>query len=210
MNSAIPTLALTLGLLGAYDGPLNADQPPRSAQASPSTPSSLTDSQIDDILQRARLRLVGERVRYIWCGWLPRPSRSPGPISALPSTPTTPGAPNTGTTSGPTSPDEHIPAPAPQALSQTGYSTWAKYIADHIESGTAFGSDYPQIAAAALDPTGITDSSMSWCRGGATTFIPEQRAIATVDPGQVGRTLFDAISPYDQDTRRRAAHKMRP
>ncbi len=195
----------TAATLFACCASVHADQVPPSARGSTSEPSSLTDQQIDDILQRSHLRLVGERLQYIWCGWLPRPRHSSVP---LPITPVAPRAPNTGTTVGPTTPNG--PAPAPPAPSQSGYAVWANYVASHIESRTAFGADYPPIAAQALDPTGITDSSMSWCRNGATTSIPEQRAIAAADPAQIGSALFDALASYDPDTRHRAAHKIVP
>jgi hypothetical protein len=209
MSSVTPLvfgLAAGLVLVGC-EGSVKGDQSPAPARASPTAPSSLSDQQIEDVLQREHLRLVGERLRYIWCGWLPRPSPSPMPMPVLPNGPVAPGSPNTGTTVSPTNPNE--PAPAPPPPRQSGYSIWATYVADHIESGTTFGPDYPQIAADALDPTGITDSSMSWCRGGTTTFMPEQKAIATTNPAQIGSALFEDFSPYDQDTRRRAAHKIR-
>jgi hypothetical protein len=189
----------------AYSAAVNADQAPHAARASPSAPSSLTDQQIEGILQRSHFGLVGERLQYIWCGWLPRP---PHLIAPVPTTPVAPGTPNTGTTVGPTTPSG--PVASPPAPSQSGYNIWAKYVAIHIESGTALGADYPQIAAQALDPTGITDSSMSWCNNGPTTLRPEQQAIATADPTQIGSALFDAFAPYDSDTRSRAARKIGP
>lgn len=185
---------------------VNADQTPPVARSSQIASSSLSDQQIDDILQRAHLPLVGEKLQYIWCGWLPRPPHSSVLLAPSPIAPVAPGTPNTGTTSGPTTPNG--PAPAPPAPSQSGYAVWAKYVANHIESGTVFGADYPQVAANALDPTGITDSSGSWCRNGRTTSIPERNAIASADPAQIGSALFDAFAPYDSDTRHRAAQKI--
>lgn len=194
-------LAAALTLF-AYPAFMGTDQPLTVARASPSTPSSLTDQQTEDIVQRSHPRLVGERLQYIWCNWLPRP---PHLGALLPATPIAPGTPNTGTTSGPTAPNG--PAPPRPAPSQSGYAVWAEYVASHIESGTTFGADYPQIAAQALDPTGITDSSMSWCHCGATTSTSELQAISAADPAQIGRTLFDAFAPYDPDTRKRLGSK---
>jgi hypothetical protein len=184
---------------------VNTDQSSPVARASPSAPSSLTNQQIDDILQRSHFGLVGKRLQYIWCGWLPRPPPSSVPV---PITPVAPGTPHTGTTNGPTTPNE--PVPPPPAPSQSGYATWAMYVASHIESGTAFGTDYSQIATEALDATEITDSSGSWCLNGATTSIPERQAVSAADPAQIGSALFVAFAPYDPDTRGRAAHKIGP
>jgi hypothetical protein len=120
------------------------------------------------------LGLVRVRRQYIACGFLP-------------AAPLANGSPAT------TPPD-----------TTSGYAIWLQYIASHIQSKAPVDLTYTNIAANALDTSGL----VAWdpvCQAGKPKELQRLMVIGLADSRKIGVGLLDHFHHFDQSTRDRAA-----
>ncbi len=94
---------------------------------------------------------------------------------------------------------------APSTAQGGNYSVWLKYVADHIRSGTPFGSDYKDIAGNALNGMTALSPNSDLCRGASTKDTDLQQLYVQTSAMDVGNKLYSDLNSYDQATRDSAA-----
>jgi hypothetical protein len=180
-------LLIGLAVLALFVAGCAASHPASQAGPTPGTVSpanlpasqTLTDQEIQNIIQKSGVRYIDLRIEELACS--PRSGSNLG----------------NGQSGWPTVGGQNT---------QSGYSMWRKYVRDHIRTNTAFGEDYTSVSVGALDISGWSDPTGEVClnlRGIKDT--EELQLIARADPAQIGQQLFGIFSQYDQSTRERAA-----
>jgi hypothetical protein len=152
---------------------------PISSSAAPQpslAPQSLTEAQIESTVN-AKLSLLNQAITWRTCSGGPQPTNPPSA-----------GVPGISNSDG-----------------QSNYSAWLHYVANHIATETAFGSDYEPIALSALKGFSQLSPTSDACMAANTKDVDLQQAFMQTTPDSVGKYLFGTFSPYDQTTRQLVA-----
>lgn len=105
------------------------------------------------------------------------------------------------------------PAPGSQGLlggqGQGNYSAWLKYVADHIASGTGFGTDYLAVAASVMSDFPQLSSTSDTCMAAGSKDTDLQQLWTETTPDSVGKALLQGFAQDDDGTRQAAAQYLR-